>query len=64
MANIITVIRILCSIALLFFSGFSPAFYVLYIFEANQTYKVTIFYYIILFTGFDGFSIKVALIKG
>lgn len=32
MANIITVIRILCSIALLFFSGFSPAFYVLYIF--------------------------------
>ena len=31
MANIITGIRILCSIALLFFPAFSPAFYILYI---------------------------------
>ena len=31
MANIITGIRILCSIALLFFPVFSPAFYTLYI---------------------------------
>ena len=31
MANIITAIRILCSIALLFFPAFSPAFYALYI---------------------------------
>lgn len=31
MANIITVIRIVCSIALLFFPAFSPAFYTLYI---------------------------------
>ena len=31
MANIITVIRIICSIALLFFPVFSPAFYILYI---------------------------------
>ena len=31
MANIITVIRILCSIALLFFPVFSPSFYTLYI---------------------------------
>ena len=31
MANIITIIRILCSIALLFFPAFSPAFYALYI---------------------------------
>ncbi len=31
MANIITGIRILCSIALLFFPVFSPSFYVLYI---------------------------------
>ena len=31
MANIITIIRILCSIALLFFPAFSPVFYVLYI---------------------------------
>ena len=31
MANIITGIRILCSIALLFFPVFSPAFYILYI---------------------------------
>ena len=31
MANIITGIRIVCSIALLFFPVFSPAFYVLYI---------------------------------
>ena len=31
MANIITGIRILCSIALLFFPVFSPAFYALYI---------------------------------
>lgn len=31
MANIITTIRILCSIALLFFPAFSPAFYALYI---------------------------------
>ena len=31
MANIITAIRIVCSIALLFFPGFSPAFYTLYI---------------------------------
>ena len=31
MANIITGIRILCSIALLFFPVFSPAFYVLYV---------------------------------
>ena len=31
MANIITGIRILCSIALLFFHAFSPQFYVLYI---------------------------------
>ena len=30
MANIITCIRILCSIALLFFPAFSPAFYTLY----------------------------------
>ena len=30
-ANIITIIRILCSIALLFFPAFSTAFYVLYI---------------------------------
>ena len=29
MANIITAIRIVCSIALLFFPGFSPAFYTL-----------------------------------
>lgn len=31
MANIITAVRIVCSIALLFFPGFSPAFYTLYI---------------------------------
>lgn len=31
MANIITLIRIICSIALLFFPAFSPAFYALYI---------------------------------
>ena len=31
MANIITVIRIVCSVALLFFPAFSPAFYALYI---------------------------------
>lgn len=31
MANIITGIRILCSIALLFFPAFSPAFYALYL---------------------------------
>ena len=31
MANIITGIRILCSIALLFFPAFSPAFYALYV---------------------------------
>ena len=31
MANTITVIRIVCSIALLFFPAFSPAFYTLYI---------------------------------
>ena len=31
LANDITIIRILCSIALLFFSAFSVAFYVLYI---------------------------------
>ena len=31
MANIITVIRIICSITLLFFPVFSPAFYILYI---------------------------------
>ena len=31
MANIITVIRIVCSIALLFFPAFSPAFYTLYV---------------------------------
>ena len=31
MANVITCIRILCSIALLFFPAFSPAFYVLYV---------------------------------
>ena len=31
MANIITTIRIVCSIALLFFPAFSPAFYTLYI---------------------------------
>ena len=31
MANIITGIRIVCSIALLFFPAFSPAFYTLYI---------------------------------
>ena len=31
MANLITVVRILCSIALLFFPVFSPAFYALYI---------------------------------
>ena len=31
MANIITIIRILCSIALLFFPAFSAVFYVLYI---------------------------------
>ena len=31
MANLITAIRILCSIALLFFPVFSPAFYTLYI---------------------------------
>ena len=31
MANIITGIRIICSIALLFFPAFSPAFYTLYI---------------------------------
>ena len=31
MANIITVIRIVCSIALLIFPAFSPAFYTLYI---------------------------------
>ncbi len=31
MANIITGIRILCSIAFLFFPAFSPAFYILYI---------------------------------
>ena len=31
MANIITGIRIICSLALLFFPAFSPAFYVLYI---------------------------------
>ena len=31
MANIITIIRILCSIAILFCSVFSPAFYALYI---------------------------------
>ena len=31
MANIITCIRIVCSIALLFFPVFSPAFYILYI---------------------------------
>ena len=31
MANIITIFRILCSIALLFFSAFSSAFYTLYI---------------------------------
>ena len=30
MANIITGIRIICSIALLFFTAFSPAFYTLY----------------------------------
>ena len=31
MANIITGIRIVCSIALLFFPAFSPAFYALYV---------------------------------
>ena len=31
MANIITIVRIICSIALLFFPAFSPAFYTLYI---------------------------------
>ena len=31
MANIITAVRIVCSIALLFFPVFSPAFYILYI---------------------------------
>ena len=31
MANCITVVRIICSIALLFFPAFSPAFYTLYI---------------------------------
>ena len=31
MANIITAVRIVCSIALLFFPAFSPAFYALYI---------------------------------
>jgi CDP-diacylglycerol--glycerol-3-phosphate 3-phosphatidyltransferase len=31
MANIITGIRIICSIALLFFPALSPAFYILYI---------------------------------
>lgn len=31
MANIITDIRIICSIALLFFPALSPAFYILYI---------------------------------
>ena len=31
MANTITVIRIVCSVALLFFPAFSPAFYALYI---------------------------------
>ena len=31
MANIITLFRIICSIALLFFPAFSPAFYALYI---------------------------------
>jgi CDP-diacylglycerol--glycerol-3-phosphate 3-phosphatidyltransferase len=31
MANTITAVRIVCSIALLFFSAFSPAFYTLYI---------------------------------
>ncbi len=31
MANIITVARIICSVALLFFPAFSPAFYALYI---------------------------------
>ena len=31
MANIITGIRIICSIAILFFPALSPAFYVLYI---------------------------------
>ena len=31
LANRITICRILCSIALLFFPAFSPAFYVLYI---------------------------------
>ena len=31
MANIITVIRIICSIALLFCQFFSPAFYILYV---------------------------------
>ena len=31
MANCITAVRIVCSIALLFFPAFSPAFYVLYI---------------------------------
>lgn len=30
MANIITCLRIVCSVALLFFPAFSPAFYVLY----------------------------------
>ena len=31
MANIITVVRIICSIGLLFIPVFSPAFYVLYL---------------------------------
>lgn len=31
MANIITVFRIVCSIALLFFPAFSPTFYILYV---------------------------------
>lgn len=31
MANIITGLRIICSVALLFFPAFSPAFYALYI---------------------------------
>jgi CDP-diacylglycerol--glycerol-3-phosphate 3-phosphatidyltransferase len=31
MANIITVVRIICSMSLLFFKAFSPAFYTLYI---------------------------------
>ena len=36
MANTITAVRIVCSIALLFFPVFSPAFYILYIVAGNS----------------------------